>query len=80
MKLASKEAKAILAKIEGLKLGQQVQFDGFLHGFGKPVDAFLTEIEDGRFWQFALYWNSVHLQDVVVEKIPNELIVDVLGA
>jgi hypothetical protein len=42
------------------------------------VDAHCTELEFGKYWQFALYWNSVPLGDVIVEHLPNEVIVETL--
>jgi hypothetical protein len=79
MKATSKEAKALMERINPLKVGDSLHFDGFLKGFGQSVDAHCTEIEPGHFWQFALYWNAIHIQDVVVERLPNEVVVDVLG-
>ena len=80
MKSGSKEAKTLLELITPLKVGDKVKFHGFLKGFGETVDAHITEIEPGHFWQLSIYWNSIHIQDVVIELLPNEVIVDVLGA
>jgi hypothetical protein len=82
MKDSTKQAKELLAKLAPLKLGDKLQFDGFLTGLGidQPVDAHCTEIEMNKFWQFALYWNSIFIQNVVVEHLPGELVIDTLGA
>lgn len=79
MKVTTKAAKELLARLATVKVGDFLAFDGFLTGFGEPVNAHCTEIELGKFWQFALYWNSVFLQNVVVEHLPNELVIDTLG-
>ncbi len=79
MKTNTKAAKELLAKLEGLKVGDSLDFDGFLPSFKQPVNAHCTEIELNKFWQFALYWNAVFLQNVVVERLPNELVIDTLG-
>jgi hypothetical protein len=80
MKANTKEAKALIERITPLKVGDKLEFTGFLKGFGQPIDAHVTEVEAGHFWQFSLYWNSVHIQDVVIERLPDELVIDTLGA
>jgi hypothetical protein len=78
MKDNTKAAKELLAKCAPLAVGDRIQFDNFLTGFATPVDAHCTELEFGKYWQFALYWNSVPLGDVIVEHLPNEVIVETL--
>lgn len=80
MKPNSKEAKALLYTLETVKVGDKLEFDGFLTGFGTKVQAHCVEVEENRFWQFCLYWNSISIQSVVVERTPDELIVECLGA
>lgn len=81
MKLSSKEAKTLLEKMETVKIGDRLKFDGFLSGFGEEVDAHCVEIEPHKFWEFTLMWNSVIIQKVVVEVdlVKKELVVDTLG-
>lgn len=77
MKLNTKAAKELLTQVSTVtKLGETLEFQGFLAGFNTPVIAHCTEIESGKFWQFSLFWNSVHIQDVVVERTEEELIVE----
>jgi hypothetical protein len=82
MKLDSKEAKSILVQMEKVKIGERLKFKGFLDGLGTLVEAHCVEIVPNKFWQFALSWNSVFIQSVVVEVdvVKKELIVDTLGA
>jgi hypothetical protein len=82
IKQDSKNGKALMAKLTPLVVGGKLSLTGFMPGFDEPLDAHCTEIEPGKFWQFALFWNSVFIQDVVIEKHVNgeDIIIDVLGA
>jgi hypothetical protein len=77
----SRAGKALLAKMGEVKVGDKREFTGFIEGFDEPVIGHCVEIEAGKFWQFALFWNSVFLQDVVIEKHVNgeDVVIDVLG-
>jgi hypothetical protein len=79
MKTNTKAAQSLLERVKPLKVGDVIKFNNFLTGFGSDLDAHCVEIEDGRFWEFSLFWNSVFLQKVVIEKLPNELVIDTLG-
>lgn len=79
MKTTGKAGKELLARLAPLKAGDKLEFDGPLFGLGTPVDAYCVETEDDRFWQFSLYFHSVHVQDVVVEKQGDLIVFDTLG-
>jgi hypothetical protein len=80
MKASSKAGKALVAQLATIEAGDKTEIEGFLTGFGAPVWAHCTEHEAEKFWQFALYWNGVHIQDAVVERAGDNLTIDVLGA
>lgn len=75
----SAEGKSLLSKLKDLSVGKRIQFSGFIPGLNNQVDAHCTEIVEGKFWQFSLYWCSVHIQDVVVEVNEEKIIIEALG-
>ena len=79
MKPDTKQAKALLAQVEPLHVGDKLTFNGFLTGFSEPVVGHCVELEPGHYWQFSLFWNGIHIQNVIVERLPDELVLDVLG-
>jgi hypothetical protein len=80
LSLSSKKGKELHAQLQPLKLGDKLYLDGFLTGLNQQTVAHCTEVEAGKFWQFALYWCGVHIQNVVAEVQGTDLVLENLGS
>jgi hypothetical protein len=74
------EVKELLPALDKMKLGDKIKVGGFLRNLSGDTEAHLVEVEAGRYWEFQLYWNTVPVQRVCLEKREKEIIVDTLGS
>lgn len=79
VKTTSKEGMTLMSRLADVKLGDKLQFEGFMDGFGQSTVAHCVEVEAGRFWQFSLFWCGVHIQDVVAEVQDDNLVLEACG-
>ena len=74
------EVKELLPMLPNMKLGTKVKLGGFLKGFDSETLAHLVEVEPDRYWEFMIYWNTVPVQRVCLEKRDKEIVIDTLGS
>ncbi len=78
----TKEAQKLIAVLVKTEVGNKVAFDGTsspIQAFPVGAEAICVEADPvTQFWQFALYWLSMRLGDVVLEINGNDLIAEVL--
>lgn len=80
MKVTTESAKALIPKLMKIGKGKTLDFGSVFPGIAdEQTQAICTECDPIRyFWQFSLYWMSIHVGDVVAEINGPDLILEVL--